>query len=85
MNSKAVRLLLERAPLPMLHSKAVFLFLSITVPLGVSGKNDWSKACLDGVCSFDIDESPASMGGTIKIVRIFALFSMQQLFMAHGF
>ena len=65
--------------------KVIFLFLSVALPSGALAKNDWSKACLDGICSFDIDESPASMGGTIEIVRAFSLFSMQHVLIAHGF
>jgi len=31
------------------------------------GKNDWSKPCLDGTCSFDVEEGPTTMGGSIEI------------------
>ncbi|KLO17563.1 hypothetical protein SCHPADRAFT_886887 [Schizopora paradoxa] len=51
----------------MANLKVTFLSLLVAIQSGVTGKNDWSKACLYGACSFDIDESPASMGGTIEI------------------
>ncbi|KLO17546.1 hypothetical protein SCHPADRAFT_158603 [Schizopora paradoxa] len=52
---------------PMLDVKLVFILAIIALFSVVQGNNDWTKACLDGACSFDIDESPASMGGTIEI------------------
>lgn len=35
------------------------------------GKNDWSKACLDGTCSFQIKEGAENTSGTIEIVMIY--------------
>ncbi|KLO17545.1 hypothetical protein SCHPADRAFT_886874 [Schizopora paradoxa] len=31
------------------------------------GKNDWTKACLSGLCTFDTEEGLNTMGGTIEI------------------
>ncbi|KLO17570.1 hypothetical protein SCHPADRAFT_161007 [Schizopora paradoxa] len=47
-------------------------FISLLVPnailYGVYGKNDWSKACLDGICSFEVEDEPNSMKGTLNLV-----------------
>ncbi len=48
--------------------KVTFLIASLALSCRVYGRNDWSNACLKGTCSYDIEESPTSMGGTIKIV-----------------
>ncbi len=45
------------------------LTVVLTIACQVFGKNDWSKACLDGTCSYNIEEGPTSMGGTIEIVN----------------
>lgn len=38
------------------------------------GKNDWSKACLDGTCSFHIEEGAEDTSGTIEIVLIYCYY-----------
>ncbi|KLO17567.1 hypothetical protein SCHPADRAFT_936933 [Schizopora paradoxa] len=46
----------------------LFLFLvAHALVLQALGKNDWSKACLNGTCSYDIEKGPTTMGGTIEI------------------
>ena len=49
----------------------LFLLLVVhALALAILGKNDWSKACLDGTCSYDIEQGPTSMGGAIEIVSL---------------
>ncbi|KLO17564.1 hypothetical protein SCHPADRAFT_900505 [Schizopora paradoxa] len=43
------------------------MLLLLTFSLQVLAENDWTKACFDGECSYDIDEGPTTMGGMIKI------------------
>ncbi|KLO17568.1 hypothetical protein SCHPADRAFT_160751 [Schizopora paradoxa] len=43
------------------------LLTIVTLIPRVYGINDWSKACLDGTCSFDVQEGPANLGGTLQI------------------
>ncbi len=45
------------------------LTVMLTISSQVLGKNDWTKACLNGTCSYDIEEGPTSMGGTVEIVH----------------
>ncbi|KAL5478586.1 hypothetical protein ACEPAI_2770 [Sanghuangporus weigelae] len=47
-------------------SKAFFILLSI-LPLFSVAQNDWSKACLDGWCFYDVPASENSMAATIQI------------------
>ncbi len=49
--------------------KSVFLAV-IVLSCRAFGKNDWTKACVSGTCSYDLEESPTSMGGAIEIVVI---------------
>ncbi|KLO17561.1 hypothetical protein SCHPADRAFT_886884 [Schizopora paradoxa] len=47
--------------------KISLLTVVIALAYRAFGTNDWTKACLGGSCSFDIEASPASMSGTIQI------------------
>ena len=51
--------------------------LAVLLSLSTSsfGKNDWTQACLNGACSYDIEEGPSGMGGSIAIVRVFDLLN----------
>ncbi|KLO14786.1 hypothetical protein SCHPADRAFT_939206 [Schizopora paradoxa] len=51
---------------PLVMKSAVIVILLSVAGLTI-GANDWSKACLSGSCSFDIEASPTSMEGTMKI------------------
>ncbi|KLO10486.1 hypothetical protein SCHPADRAFT_517251 [Schizopora paradoxa] len=44
-----------------------FLSLLSLVLVGVEAKNDWSKPCLSGSCSFDVARSNSSMAATLSI------------------
>ncbi|KLO17547.1 hypothetical protein SCHPADRAFT_158639 [Schizopora paradoxa] len=47
--------------------KDILLIFVLTFALQAVCTNDWTKACLGGSCSFDIEETPTNMGGTIQI------------------
>lgn len=56
---------------PAAVMKPTLLIVTFALSCRVFGRNDWSKACFDGTCSFEIEESVDNMGGTIEIVMFF--------------
>ncbi|KAI5116443.1 hypothetical protein M0805_008630 [Coniferiporia weirii] len=51
----------------MANSSNSLLVLFSLLPLAVLATNDWSKPCLQGVCSYDVPASENSMSGSISI------------------
>ncbi|KAI5116203.1 hypothetical protein M0805_006760 [Coniferiporia weirii] len=51
----------------MANSSNYLLVPLSLLPLAVLATNDWSKPCLQGVCSYDIPASENSMSGSISI------------------
>ncbi|KLO17235.1 hypothetical protein SCHPADRAFT_178608 [Schizopora paradoxa] len=47
--------------------KAFYLATLVALLATSFAKNDWTQACLNGACSYDVEEDPTSMGGSIEI------------------
>lgn len=67
--------------LPLLFIFLIFIFRTMLNPrfssllllslysTSILASNDWSKPCFNGICSYDLPDTPSGPSGTLKIVR----------------